>query len=86
LYDTAIVKLWPLLQPSVEHFHLIVLRFVVVSFIAIGLSYLSRRYYEEWFLQLKDRIAPEPAKNRATVIVPTAPSVGAPEPSESLTR
>jgi peptidoglycan/LPS O-acetylase OafA/YrhL len=86
LYDTAIAKLWPLLQPSVEHFNLIVLRFLVVSFIAIGVSYLSRRYYEEWFLRLKDRIAPEPPKNRATVVVPTAPSVGTPEPSESLTR
>jgi peptidoglycan/LPS O-acetylase OafA/YrhL len=85
LYDTAIAKMWSALQPSPAHFNLIVLRFVVVSFIAVGLSYLSRRYYEEWFLRLKDRFAPQPARKRKTLVVPP-PSASAHEPAESLTR
>jgi peptidoglycan/LPS O-acetylase OafA/YrhL len=85
LYDTATAKTWPALQPSPGHFNLIVLRFVVVSFIAVGLSYLSRRYYEEWFLRLKDRFAPQPARKRKTLVVPP-PSASAHEPAESLTR
>ena len=59
VYDNMTRMFWPGLQPSVGHFDLIVLRFGVGSMSAIGLAYISRRYYEEWFLQLKDRVAPQ---------------------------
>jgi peptidoglycan/LPS O-acetylase OafA/YrhL len=43
------------------------LRFVVGSAVAIGLAYLSRKYYEEWFLQLKERVAPQSAASQPVV-------------------
>jgi peptidoglycan/LPS O-acetylase OafA/YrhL len=56
-YDMLARMFWPRLQPSIGRFDLIVLRFAVGSVVAVGLAYISRRYYEEWFLQLKDRVA-----------------------------
>jgi peptidoglycan/LPS O-acetylase OafA/YrhL len=87
IYDKVAGKFWPWLQPSAGHFGLIVLRFAVVSIMAVSLAYISRKYYEEWFLQLKDRIAPEPATAPVKVVV-TAPAatVSAGEASESLSR
>jgi peptidoglycan/LPS O-acetylase OafA/YrhL len=86
IYDRITRIFWPGLQPSLGHFSLIVLRFAVVSVIAIGLSYLSRKYYEEWFLQLKDRVAPQPAEAVVNVVVlpPSSTSVAAAEASESV--
>jgi peptidoglycan/LPS O-acetylase OafA/YrhL len=87
LYDRVTGKWWPSLQPSADHFSLIVLRFVVVSAVAVALSYLSRKYYEEWFLQLKDRAAPQPAKAPVKVIVESAPvALATGEASESLSQ
>jgi peptidoglycan/LPS O-acetylase OafA/YrhL len=76
LYDKVTGRFWPWLQPSVGHFGLIVLRFAVVSAVAVGLSYLSREYYEEWFLRRKERIAPQPAGTPVKVVL-TAPSAAA---------
>jgi peptidoglycan/LPS O-acetylase OafA/YrhL len=86
IYDRLTRIFWPGLQPSLGHFSLIVLRFAVVSVVAIGLSYLSRKYYEEWFLQLKDRVAPQPAEAVVNVVVlpPSSTSVAAAEASESV--
>ena len=69
IYDKVTGRFWPRLQPSVGHFGLIVLRFAVVSATAIGLSYLSREYYEEWFLRRKDRISPQPVETAVKVVV-----------------
>ena len=76
LYDKVTGRFWPWLQPSVGHFGLIVLRFAVVSAVAVGLAYLSRQYYEEWFLRRKERIAPQPAETAVKVVL-TAPSAAA---------
>jgi peptidoglycan/LPS O-acetylase OafA/YrhL len=57
LYDSFVGKFWPALEPTVEHFSLVCLRFVVVAGASTGLAYLSRKYYEERFLRLKDRFA-----------------------------
>ena len=76
IYDKITARFWPWLQPSVGHFDLIVLRFAVVSAVAIGLAYLSREYYEEWFLRRKERIAPPPAETAVKVVL-TAPSAAA---------
>jgi len=86
IYDKVTGKFWPWLQPSAGHFGLIVLRFAVVSATAVGLAYISRKYYEEWFLKLKDRVAPEPPRAPVKVVV-TVPSatVSAGE-AESLSR
>ena len=84
VYDRVTRMSWPRLQPSAEHFNLIVLRFAVVSAAAVGLSYVSRRYYEEWFLRLKDRVAPQPADTVKLVVASPAPAVAATEASEPL--
>lgn len=87
IYD-RIAGLWfPILQPSAAHFSLILLRFAVVSAVAIGFSYFSRKYYEEWFLQLKGRDSREPAKAPLKVVVAAAPvAVTTGEASESLSQ
>lgn len=84
VYDHVTQIFCPWLQPSVGHFGLIVLRFAVVSPAAVGCAYLSRKYYEEWFLQLKERVAP-PVKTAVKAIA-TAPvaAVTAGEAQESL--
>ena len=85
LYDHLMGTFWPALQPSVRNFSSIVLRFAVVSVAAVGLSYVSRKYYEEWFLRLKDRVAP-PAKTSVKPIVlePSASVAAGEASSESL--
>ncbi len=72
VYDKVTRRFWPWLRPSVGHFDLIVLRFAVGSAVAVGLAYISRKHYEEWFLQLKERIAPQPAEAVKVVTVPPA--------------
>jgi peptidoglycan/LPS O-acetylase OafA/YrhL len=85
IYDQVTQAFWPWLQPSAGPFSLIVLRFAIVSAAAVGLSYLSRKYYEEWFLRLKDRVAPKPAETPVKVIVTAPPaSLAAREASEPL--
>lgn len=73
IYDKVTGRFWPWLQPSVGHFGLIMLRFAAVSATAIGLSYLSREYYEAWFLRRKERASPQPAEMPVKVVV-TVPS------------
>lgn len=72
VYDKLASTFWPSLQPSVEHFGLVVLRFAVGSAVAIGLAYLSRRYYEEWFLQLKERVAPQSVAAQPVIVESTS--------------
>jgi peptidoglycan/LPS O-acetylase OafA/YrhL len=67
-YDKLCRRFWPALQPTSGHFRLVVLRFVVGGGIAIGVSYLSRTYFEERFLRLKDRFAG--SKHAELVVVP----------------
>jgi peptidoglycan/LPS O-acetylase OafA/YrhL len=86
IYDRITGRFWPWLQPSAGHFGLIVLRFAVVSAAAIGLAFISRKYYEEWFLQLKDRVTPDPAKTPVKLVVTAPPATSAGEASESLGR
>jgi len=68
IYDKTTQAYWPQLEPSAGHFGLVVVRFVVAGGAAVGLAYLSRKYYEERFLRLKDRVSPGPAQapNRAS--------------------
>jgi peptidoglycan/LPS O-acetylase OafA/YrhL len=57
MYDKLCRNFWPSLQPTPGHFGLIVLRFFLAGGAAIGIAYLSRIYFEERFLRLKDRFA-----------------------------
>jgi peptidoglycan/LPS O-acetylase OafA/YrhL len=58
MYDRLCLHYWPIFIPSSDHFELVLLRFSVAGGSAIGVAYLSRKYFEERFLRLKDRLAP----------------------------
>jgi peptidoglycan/LPS O-acetylase OafA/YrhL len=84
IYDNVTRAFWPSFQPSNDRFALVPLRFAIVSAVAVGLSYLSRKYYEEWFLQWKDRAAP-PARTPVKPITSASVSpVNVREAPESL--
>jgi hypothetical protein len=55
MYDKLCRNFWPSLQPIPDHFGLVVLRFFLAGGAAVGVAYLSRKYFEERFLRLKDR-------------------------------
>jgi peptidoglycan/LPS O-acetylase OafA/YrhL len=57
IYDHVIDAYWQGLRPSDGQFGLILLRFSCVVCVATGLAYLSRSFFEEWFLRLKNRKA-----------------------------
>ncbi len=59
LYEMGTRAFWPSLVPSVGHFNLLVLEFGVVGSLAVAVSYLSRKYFEDWFLRLKERSVSE---------------------------
>ena len=61
IYDRILRHYSPQLLPSDGHFELVVIRFVVAGSAAVGLAYLSRRYFEEAFLRLKDRFTRDDA-------------------------
>jgi peptidoglycan/LPS O-acetylase OafA/YrhL len=54
-YDDVVKRFWPASYPSGGRFGLITLRFVCAGGVATLLAYLSRRFFEEPFLHLKDR-------------------------------
>ena len=58
LYDHYSARFWPSWQGREGNFGLIMLRFLASVALAIAIAFLSRRYFEEPFLRLKDRLAP----------------------------
>jgi peptidoglycan/LPS O-acetylase OafA/YrhL len=52
-YDGLAKRFLPSLVPKDERFDLVLLRFVFAGAAAVGLSFLSRRVFEEWFLSMK---------------------------------
>jgi len=59
VYEGLCRRYSPGLLPSADHFGLVLLKFVVAGGLAVGVAYLSREYFEERFLQLKDRLVPK---------------------------
>lgn len=57
LYDHYSARFWPSWQGREGNFGLIMLRFLVSAALAIAIAFLSRRYFEEPFLRLKDRLS-----------------------------
>jgi len=56
IYDKITARFWPWLQPSVGHFDLIVLRFAVVSAVAIGWRIFRGNIMRNGSLRRKERI------------------------------
>jgi peptidoglycan/LPS O-acetylase OafA/YrhL len=55
IYTQVCRRYWPMLIPTAGRFDLVVLKFVVAGGGAIASAYVSRRYFEERFLRLKNR-------------------------------
>ncbi len=72
MYDRICRHYLPQVIPTNGHFGLVLLRFALAGGGAIGVAYLSRRFFEDRFLRLKDTLEPrfiplndEPAIARA---------------------
>jgi peptidoglycan/LPS O-acetylase OafA/YrhL len=61
VYDQICRHYLPQLIPSSHHFALVLLRFSLAGGGAIAAAYLSRRYFEERFLRMKDSLVPQPS-------------------------
>ncbi len=59
MYDRLCRHYLPQLMPTNGHFALVLLRFILAGGGAIGVAYLSRRFFEERFLRLKDSLGPQ---------------------------
>ncbi len=59
VYDRICRHYLPQFVPANGHFALVVLRFALGGGGAIGAAYLSRRFFEERFLRLKDSLVPK---------------------------
>jgi peptidoglycan/LPS O-acetylase OafA/YrhL len=68
MYDRICRHYLPQLIPSSGHFELVLLRFVVAGGAAIGAAFLSRRFFEERFLRLKDSLVPSSSAGKKTAI------------------
>lgn len=68
MYDRICRNYFPQLIPSNGHFKLVLLRFVLAGGGAVAIAYLSRRFFEELFLRMKDSLLPQPAK---PIVVPS---------------
>jgi peptidoglycan/LPS O-acetylase OafA/YrhL len=61
IYDWTLRRYFPALLPTSGHFALVLVKFAVAGGAAIAAAYLSRRYFEEQFLRLKDSLVPRPS-------------------------
>jgi peptidoglycan/LPS O-acetylase OafA/YrhL len=62
MYDRICRHYAPQWIPSNGHFGLVLLRFAVAGSGAIAVAYLSRGFFEERFLRLKDSLVPRRAE------------------------
>lgn len=56
-YDQLALRFWPSGTVLSGHFGKVVLRFICAGIVSIALATLSRRFFEEYFLRLKDKFA-----------------------------
>jgi peptidoglycan/LPS O-acetylase OafA/YrhL len=75
IYDRVSRHFWPQLVPSDGHLMLVVLRFVVAGGLAVGFAYLSRTYFEDAFLKLKDRFTHDDSPSFTPETVPALPQL-----------
>ena len=66
IYDRICLLYRPSLIPSSDHFELVLLKFALAGGSAVAVAYLSRKYFEERFLRIKDRLVPNAVPVRVT--------------------
>ena len=69
LYDHFCSRYFPSAENASGHFGLMAVRFGLSATLAIAIATLSRRYFEEPFLRLKDRISADPTTNQEPELV-----------------
>jgi peptidoglycan/LPS O-acetylase OafA/YrhL len=67
IYDRICRAYLPQLLPSSGHFGLVLLRFALAGSAAVIAAYLSRQFFEERFLRMKDSLVPPPAQTNKSV-------------------
>lgn len=72
LYDRMCRAYFPQWIPSSGHFGLVLLRFALAGGGAIVAAYLSRRFYEDWFLRRKDSLVPKSSTGPAEPVLAAA--------------
>jgi len=70
LYDAFTARFVPAIVAHDGSFSTILLRFLVASGASIAFAYLSRRYFEEPFLALKDRLSRSRAESLSPSLSP----------------
>jgi peptidoglycan/LPS O-acetylase OafA/YrhL len=73
VYDLMCRRYFPSLLPSSGHFALVLLKFALAGGGAIVVAYVSRKYYEERFLRLKDSLVPKASEFDAKSAAATSP-------------
>ncbi len=68
MYDRLCHRYLPQLVPTSYHFGLVLLRLLLGGGAAIAAAYLSRRFFEERFLRLKDTLLKHPAVTTSTPV------------------
>ena len=63
---------WPSLRASAGHFALMVAQFCVAAPLTVAITYLSRWYFEERFLRMKDRSSAHDARESSKAEAPDA--------------
>jgi len=76
IYDRVCGRRFPQLAASPGHFALIFLRFALAGGSAVAIAYLSRKYFEERFLRLKNSFVPRPALESQTGMIDAAAPSG----------
>lgn len=71
LYDKFCQCFAPGMIPRNDHFELVVIRFLISGGLALLAAFLSRRYFEDRFLRLKDRLSEVRASQNRSIILPT---------------
>jgi peptidoglycan/LPS O-acetylase OafA/YrhL len=74
MYDRICRNFRPQLLPTNYHFELVLLRFAVAGGAAVAIAYLSRRFFEEKFLRLKDSLVPQPSAVAAEPVIASTPA------------
>jgi peptidoglycan/LPS O-acetylase OafA/YrhL len=77
LYDHFRGRFFQNFSSGEGHFGIMVFRFLVVAGCSVGFAYLSRWYYEEPFLRLKNRFSATPRPLEAEPVLPPSAAVQA---------
>jgi peptidoglycan/LPS O-acetylase OafA/YrhL len=71
IYDWIYTRYFPPLHVPVTDFARVVLRFALAGGGAIAVAYLSRKYFEDRFLRLKDSFVPQTRPSEGEAISTT---------------